>query len=114
MNILNRLKLLESQIIKEDSNLCACPDTLVLAATPFWTMCYKCGRAIDIQTWENWQMVDATKNTNHFAFGMRRDDKGGLAGKPNDYFEPEVIAVLNRWANLVAEAVKNENPTDEN
>jgi len=98
---------MESQIIKEDSNLCACPDTLVLAATPFWTICYKCGRAIDIQIWGNWQMVDATKNTNHFAFGLRRDDRGELAGKPNDYFEPEVITVLNRWAASNGESAMN-------
>ena len=100
MNIKSRLKRLQSQIIKEDSNLCACPDALALAATPFFNLCYKCGREIDMQTWEHWQMVDVTESTNYFAFGMRRDDKGELADKSNDYFEPEVITALNQWAEL--------------
>ncbi len=61
MNIKNRLKLLQSRIIKEDSEYCACPDakrfeflerrdetdTLINAASGF---CEKCGKPIEKQT----------------------------------------------------------------
>jgi hypothetical protein len=104
MNIKNRLKKLQSQIIGNDSEFCACPDTLILAATPFWKFCYKCGKDVDIYSWKSWQMVNPTIETNYFAFGMRRDDKRELTDKPNEFFQDEVITILQLWQILKRQA----------
>ncbi len=97
MNIQNRLKKMENQITKEDSDLCVCPDALALKATPFADVCYKCAKRIDLMTWEHWQLIHATENTNYFAFGLRRDDNHKLDDLPNDYFEPQIMEVLEAW-----------------
>jgi hypothetical protein len=96
MNIQTRLTKLEKQLNVTD-DLCRCPDTLALANTPFWKCCYKCGKDIDVTTWQSWRMVHVTPDTNYFAFGLRRDDSNELKGKPNDYFKPQVFEVLRAW-----------------
>jgi hypothetical protein len=42
-------------------------------------------------------MVNVTEETNYFAFGMRRDDNKKLEGKPNEFFQDEVITILQLW-----------------
>jgi len=42
-------------------------------------------------------MVNITEETNYFAFGMRRDDKRELTDKPNEFFQDEVITILQLW-----------------
>ena len=92
MNIRNRLKKMEAEIIP-DSNICVCPDALSLIATPYHRVCYLCYKPIELSAWANWQTIHPTEETNFFAFGMRRDDKNELADKPFDYFKPELSAV---------------------
>ncbi len=93
MNILNRLTKIESSL-KVADDLCRCSDALALAATPYFRTCYKCEKPIDIATWQGWQTFNPTKETNYFAFGLKRDDEQKLADKENDYFSDEVMKIL--------------------
>jgi hypothetical protein len=98
MSLETRLKKLESTH-PVDGNVCRCPDAVSLAATPYATVCFKCGEAIKIETWQSWRLFYPDSSaTNRFAFGMRRDDKDELTAQPNAFFLAEVSQGLKECA----------------
>ncbi len=98
MSLETRLKKLEATH-PVDGNVCRCPDAVSLAATPYATVCFKCGEAIKIETWESWRIFYPDSDaTNCFAFGMRRDDKEELTTQPNKFFLDEVAQSLSDYA----------------
>jgi hypothetical protein len=82
---------------KANDDLCRCPDALSLVHTPYANLCYKCGLAIDIQTWKYWRLIHPhDEETMFYAFGLKRDDLQELADKPFDYFRDEIMLIKYR------------------
>jgi hypothetical protein len=84
--------------IDVDDVLCRCPDALSLAATPFDKLCYRCGKEIDVYTWKHWQVIHPySKDTNWFAFGLRRDDAEEFRRRHSSYFHKELSDICYMW-----------------
>ncbi len=85
MSIESRVSKLEVAIGRDES-VCCCPDAVSLIGTPLRKICFKCGKAINTSTWENWRVFYPDVKSNFFAFGMMRDDSLELVNEPNSYF----------------------------
>ncbi len=108
MNIKNRLKKLQ-KTIRVDDDLCRCPDALALIGTPFDKLCHKCAKEIDISTWKHWQNIHPyNRETNWFAFGLRRDDKDELKDFHSSYFSREMSDILFVWKCLSVSEAEDE------
>lgn len=87
------MKRLEAEIIP-NSNICVCPDALSMIATPFYKLCYKCGREIDTTVWKYWRVIRPhDENTNFYPFALKRDDNQELTDLPIEDFDQEVFFV---------------------
>ncbi len=94
MSIETRLKKLEATSNTKAANACHCANAIALAATPFFEVCFRCGKAIDSYQWQHWQTFHPSAQANFFAFGLRRDDAHEFDGKQNEFFIVELFEGL--------------------
>jgi hypothetical protein len=100
MNIQKRIDNLENKLIPDEINVCVCPDALAIniRGAPFFEVCSKCAKTINIDTWEHWKTISPyNAETNWFFLGLRRDDEEEFKDFHDSYFSRELSDIYYLW-----------------